>query len=64
MTPDQLGRVFERFYRADPAGPVSGTGLGMTLVKEIVEALNGSVVIDSVPGQGTTVTIWLTSAGA
>jgi signal transduction histidine kinase len=38
MTGDQIEKVFERFYRADPSSAVSGTGLGMTLVKEIVEA--------------------------
>lgn len=63
MTPEQLGRLFERFYRADPAGPVTGTGLGMTLVKEIVEAMKGSVEVESTPGRGTTVTLWLPAAG-
>jgi signal transduction histidine kinase len=64
MTPDQLERVFERFYRADPSGTVPGTGLGMTLVKEIVETMKGTVAVESTPGQGTTVTLWLPSAGA
>ena len=63
MTREQISRVFERFFRADPGGPVSGTGLGMTLVKEIVEAMKGSVEIESTPGRGTAVTIWLPSAG-
>jgi len=63
MTAEQAGRIFERFFRADPGGPVAGTGLGMTLVKEIVEAMKGSVEIESTPGQGTAVTIWLPSAG-
>lgn len=62
MTQDQLARVFERFYRADPSGPISGTGLGMTLVKEIIEAMRGSVEIESVVGRGTTVTLWLPEA--
>lgn len=59
MTPEQLGRVFERFYRADPSGNIPGTGLGMSLVKEIVELQGGRVDITSQPGQGTTVTLWL-----
>jgi PAS domain S-box-containing protein len=62
MTQDQLARVFERFYRADPSGPIGGTGLGMTLVKEIIEAMHGSVEIESVAGRGTTVTLWLPEA--
>lgn len=63
MTPEQLGRIFDRFYRADPSGDVPGTGLGMTLVKEIVEAMRGSVEVMSEFGRGTTVTLWLPVAG-
>lgn len=50
----------------DPArsGSVSRTGLGMTLVKEIMEAMQGSVAIKSAPGQGATVTLWLPSVEA
>ncbi len=58
MTPEQTSRVFDRFYRADPGSDVSGTGLGMTLVKEIVEAMDGSIEIASRLGHGTTVTLW------
>jgi len=63
MTPEQLGRIFDRFYRANPAEDVPGTGLGMTLVKEIVEAMHGSVEVKSEFGRGTTVTLWLPVAG-
>ena len=59
MTPEQVSRVFERFYRADPSGNIPGTGLGMSLVKEIMEIHGGRVDIDSEPGVGTTVTLWL-----
>ena len=59
MTPAQRARVFERFYRADPSGSIPGTGLGMSLVKEIVELHEGQVDIDSELGTGTTVTLWL-----
>lgn len=59
MTGDQIEKVFERFYRADPSSAVSGTGLGMTLVKEIAERMGGRVEIDSTPNVGTTVTLWL-----
>lgn len=58
MTPQQCQRVFERFYRADPSGNIPGTGLGMSLVKEIVELQGGRVLIDSTPGEGTAVTLW------
>lgn len=59
MTPEQVGHVFDRFYRADPDTLVPGTGLGMTLVREIAERLDGSVQIDSALGEGTAVTLWL-----
>lgn len=59
MSPAQLARVFERFYRADPSGNVPGTGLGMCLVKEIVELQGGRVDVSSALGKGTSVTLWL-----
>jgi signal transduction histidine kinase len=58
MTPEQSARVFERFYRADTSGAIPGTGLGMSLVKEIVELHGGRVDIASKPGHGTVVTLW------
>ena len=64
MTTEQLARVFERFYRADPSGNIPGTGLGMSLVKEITELQGGTVQIDSRPGEGTTVTLWWPCANA
>lgn len=57
MTPEQTRRVFERFYRADTGGKISGTGLGMSIVKEIVELHQGVVSVSSQSGQGTTVTL-------
>ena len=59
MTPAQRLRVFERFYRADPSGAIPGTGLGMALVKEIMDLHGGSVEVESEQGVGTTVTLWL-----
>jgi len=59
MTPEQLARVSERFYRADTSGSIPGTGLGMSIVKEIVELLGGSLTLASTFGQGTTATLWL-----
>jgi signal transduction histidine kinase len=58
MTTEQLGRVFERFWRSDPSGAIPGTGLGMSLVKEITELQEGHVQIESMPQQGTVVTLW------
>lgn len=59
MSPEQLARIFEKFYRADPSGHVPGTGLGMVLVKDILEAHGGRVFVESALNAGTTVTLIL-----
>lgn len=59
MSEDQVARVFDRFFRADTSGKIPGTGLGMTIVKEIIELHGGEVRVSSVLGKGTTVTLWL-----
>jgi PAS domain S-box-containing protein len=59
MAPEQLARVFERFFRADTSGNIPGTGLGMTIVKEIIDLHGGQVELSSQEGQGTTVILWL-----
>ncbi len=64
LTPEQLRRVGERFYRADTSGKVSGTGLGMSIVKEIVDLHGGRLELASEPGAGTTVTLWLPASPA
>ncbi|MEK8032737.1 ATP-binding protein [Ideonella sp. DXS29W] len=64
MTQEQLARVCERFFRADTSGNIPGTGLGMSIVKEIVELLGGSLSLASEPGRGTEVTLWLPLAPA
>jgi signal transduction histidine kinase len=55
IAPEDLPFVFERFYRADKSRTRStgGTGLGLTIVKHLVEAHGGSVQITSMLGQGT-----------
>ncbi|MEY3251488.1 MAG: hypothetical protein RL227_461 [Pseudomonadota bacterium] len=62
MEPQQLQRVFERFYRADRSGAVPGTGLGMSIVDEIIRLHQGDIEIESTPRRGTRVTLWLPRA--
>jgi len=59
MKPEQLARVCERFYRADSSGKIPGTGLGMSIVSEILNLHGGRVEITSVHGAGSEVTLWV-----
>jgi PAS domain S-box-containing protein len=61
MTAEQLAKVCDRFYRADASGRILGTGLGMSIVKEIMDLLGGELNIQSAPGEGTRVTLWFRS---
>lgn len=61
IAPEHLPRLTERFYRVDVAGSRAqgGTGLGLALVKHILQRHRGRLLIDSTPGQGATFTIRL-----
>ncbi|MDP9098886.1 MAG: heavy metal sensor histidine kinase [Verrucomicrobiota bacterium] len=54
---EHLPRVFDRFYRADSARSSDGVGLGLALVKSIMDLHGGSAQIESSPGLGTSVTL-------
>ena len=64
IAPDQVDRVFERFYRVDPSRSKEsgGTGLGLALVKHAVVEAGGTVRLGSMPGHGTTATVTLPRA--
>ena len=55
IAPGHLPRVFDRFYRAESSRGSDGAGLGLALVKSIVELHGGSATIESEIGGGTTV---------
>lgn len=61
MTAEVRDRIFERFYRADSSRHATGVhaGLGLAIVKEYVARLNGSIVVESEPGKGTTFRVTL-----
>ncbi|MCK4509715.1 MAG: ATP-binding protein, partial [Desulfuromonadales bacterium] len=54
MNEEQLERIFDKFYRANADDTaVHGLGLGMSIVKEIVETHGGEIKVKSAPGEGT-----------
>ncbi len=61
IAPQDLPRLFERFYRVDPARSrdTGGTGLGLSIVKHVVADHGGEVTVWSEPGKGSTFTIRL-----
>ena len=61
IAPEDLLHIWERFYQAESAhnGANSGAGLGLALVKELIEAMNGSVEVESVVDEGSCFTIRL-----
>jgi signal transduction histidine kinase len=65
IPPGELSRIFERFYQVDKSRARSqrkGTGLGLTITREIVEAHGGRIGVESVPGSGATFVVWLPTA--
>jgi signal transduction histidine kinase len=62
-----LPHIWERFFRGEPAdGALSrdGAGLGLALVKDLTEAMGGSVAVETVPGQGSCFSVWLPCVGS
>jgi two-component system, OmpR family, sensor kinase len=66
LPPDEAAQVFDRFWRADKARTRArgGSGLGMSIVRSIVEAHGGTVRFDSSVRSGSTVTVRLPSSPA
>jgi two-component system phosphate regulon sensor histidine kinase PhoR len=66
IPPQDLPRIFERFYRVDKARSreLGGTGLGLAIVKHLVEGHGGSVSVESLSGQGTRFRVRLQTAAA
>lgn len=61
MSPDVQARIFEKFFRAPQARQVEaqGLGLGLSLVRQMVEAQHGQVEVDSMPGEGSTFRVFI-----
>jgi len=61
IPPEEHERIFQKFYRLDPAQAdgVGGSGLGLYVCRELVERMDGRVLVDSAPGRGSTFTVEL-----
>lgn len=60
IAPEDQDKVWQRFWQADPSrGEDGGSGLGLAMVKEIVQLHGGSVGLESTPGKGSIFSVTL-----
>lgn len=64
LSASELPRVFDRFWRSEKARSQnsSGTGIGLTITRQLVELQGGQIFVESQPGRGTTFQFWLPAA--
>jgi two-component system, OmpR family, sensor histidine kinase MprB len=63
IDPEDLPRIFDRFYRAPAARSMPGSGLGLAIVRRVIDAHGGSVTVEPAPDGGTIARIYLPTAG-
>lgn len=50
---EDLKHIFERLYKCDKGQSEKGSGLGLSIVHQLVEKMGGSIAVESIPGKGT-----------
>ncbi|HEV2067097.1 MAG TPA: ATP-binding protein, partial [Thermomicrobiales bacterium] len=64
IVPEDLPRIFDRFYQGESVRETGGTGLGLSIVKQLVEIQGGTVSATSTPGQVTRIAFRLPAAAS
>jgi len=61
IEPEKLERIFDRFYQVDSSitRPFAGAGLGLSMVRDLLDHLGGTIVVESTPGEGSRFTVTL-----
>jgi signal transduction histidine kinase len=61
IPPDQQQKIFDRYYHIDRSGDqlFEGLGLGLAIAKQVIEQHKGQLTLESMPGKGSTFTMWL-----
>ncbi|HUY45792.1 MAG TPA: ATP-binding protein [Streptosporangiaceae bacterium] len=60
--PDELTHIFDRFFRGQHAAGIAASGIGLTIVNELVRAHHGQLDVASTPGHGTKIIVILPRA--
>lgn len=63
MSKETGARIFEKFYQGDPSRAGEGNGLGLALVKRVIDMLGGNISVESAPGEGSKFTVEVRTAG-